>query len=99
MMVSRTFTFGFGQIHPVTMKSLSKHYITVTAETAEHCRLFMLNRFGNNWAFEYRSPVHAGASRFTLHNFRQRHELPPDSGKYEIGKHGTCILRADASRT
>lgn len=65
-MVTRIFTFGSGQSHPVTGESLADHYVAITAESAAACRAEMLNRFGRDWAFEYPTRERAGVDRYNL---------------------------------
>lgn len=57
--VRRVFTFGFGHAN-------AGRYVVVSAPTAEECREHMLQRYGNQWAFEYRDEDEAGVERWGL---------------------------------
>jgi JAB domain-containing protein similar to deubiquitination enzymes len=59
-------TFGFGHLHPVTKKSLGNHYIVVNAEDEVEAHKVMYRRFGQKWAFCYKSREDAGVDRFDL---------------------------------
>lgn len=54
-MITRIFTFGYGQTCPITGIDLGDHYAVVTAPTAGQCRALMVAAFGTTWAFEYSS--------------------------------------------
>lgn len=70
--VSRVFTFGFGHKHPTTGESLKNKFVEIIAPTSNHCRVVMLNHFGRQWAFEYKTREDAGVNEYNLT------ELPAD---------------------
>lgn len=52
-MITKCFTFGYGQHDPVNNTSQAETYARITAPTEEMCRQVMFQIFGNKWAFEY----------------------------------------------
>lgn len=52
-MVTRCFSFGYGQVDPIDGSSQADTYARVTAPTADLCRQVMLRLFHERWAFEY----------------------------------------------
>jgi hypothetical protein len=52
-MPTHAYSFGPDNLHPLTGKSLGRRYVTITADTAERCRLEMLRWFGRAWSTEY----------------------------------------------
>lgn len=85
--VSRCFTFGMGQCHPVTGQSLADHYVVITGETINHCRATMLNHFGNNWAFDYDSPESANRGGWQMFELPVG-EWPPSSDVWRVDESG-----------
>ena len=65
-LVTRIFTFGYGQHCPFTTQELIGYYVTVVAPEAGLCRQVMFRTFGREWAYEYDSPERAGVERFGL---------------------------------
>lgn len=68
------FTFGIGQVHPVSGISLFLHYVEIDTGDARHDRLEMFNRFGERWSFQYNSKEAAGVHEFNLEKLA---DLPP----------------------
>lgn len=47
------FTFGIGQRHPVTLESLYKKAVKITAIDENFCREAMFKMFGPKWSMQY----------------------------------------------
>ena len=54
-MVTRIFTFGYGQTCPFTGKKLLDYHVSITAPTAAQCKEVMFATFGEAWSHEYGS--------------------------------------------
>lgn len=89
---TRIFTFGGGQCHPITGESLRDRYVEIVAESAEHCRVTMLNHWGNGWAFDYPTREKAGVDSFNLRPV-PRDEWPPSSDRYYVDGMGCARVR------
>lgn len=90
--VSRIFTFGVGQRHPVTGEPLGDRYVEIIAESIDHCRVVMLNHFGNGWGFDYATVREAGMDRYGLREL-PRNEWPPSSDKFYVDASGCSRAR------
>jgi hypothetical protein len=91
--MERVFTFGHGHTNPKTGKDLFNHYVVINANTAEQCRMKMLNHFGGQWAFEYRTCEAAGVERWGMREL-PRKEWPASSKQYVI-RDGVCVHVGD----
>ncbi|MEU7174688.1 MULTISPECIES: hypothetical protein [Micromonospora] len=65
-MITKLFTFGYGQTCPFTGRKLDDRYATITAATEAECTALMVHLFGAGWAFPYDTPEAAGVDRFGL---------------------------------
>jgi hypothetical protein len=65
-MIERVFTFGFGQVHPVTGAQLAGCYIAIRGLDEADCREQMRQKFGAGWGMEYPSRYEAGVYEFNL---------------------------------
>lgn len=59
------FTFGFAHTHPFTGESLNNCFIEIIG-TIESTRMKMIERFGNQWGFQYRTREDAGVDTYNL---------------------------------
>ena len=59
------FTFGSGHVHPDTGERLANCYVRVPGDI-NSSREAMLRRFGQKWAFQYKTPEQAGVERYHL---------------------------------
>lgn len=90
--VTRVFTFGGGQHHPITRESLRNRYVEITAESIDHCRATMLNHFGNVWSHDYATAREAGMDRYDLREL-PREEWPPSSDRFYVDEVGRISTR------
>lgn len=90
--VTRFFTFGGGQRHPVTGEPLGDRYVEIADESVDHCRAVMLNHFGNEWSFDYATSEEAGVDRFKLRELPQK-EWPPSTDKFYVDGMGCSRAR------
>lgn len=49
------FSFGHGQVCPITGKNLIDHHVRIDAKSWELARAVMVQMFGTNWSFDYPS--------------------------------------------
>lgn len=92
-LTAHIFTFGFDHVHPVTGMPLHGMYVTVLADSYERARVFMLNRFGTHWAFQYQDKDKAGVDTYGLVELLPP-DWPPSTGTYALVR--GSIVEVDA---